>query len=128
MPARCGPVLLIEDDAYQREPLALLFELKGYDVVASGSVPEAWELLNGGLRPRVIVLDLMMPGMDGIAFRRAQLLDPVVSAIPVILYSGGVDLDLIAKNLDVVGHVAKPGNFDRLLGLVATHCRAHTGP
>ncbi|MGH7789005.1 MAG: response regulator [Candidatus Binatia bacterium] len=120
----CSRVLLIEDDASQREPLTLLFELKGYDIAAAASVPEAWEMLNAGLQPRVIILDLMMPGMDGIAFRRAQMLDPVVASIPVILYSGGADLDRIARNLDVVGHVAKPGNFDRLFGLVGAHCRA----
>jgi len=119
---RGAPILLIEDDAAQREPLTLLFELKGYKTTAAASVPEAWEVLNAGLRPRVIVLDLMMPGLDGIAFRRAQLLDPVVSKIPVVLYSGGADLDLIARNLEVVGHVAKPGNFDLLLRLVAAHC------
>ena len=114
-------ILLVEDDEYQREPLAILFRLEGYVVVAAASADEGLALLDGGFAPCVIVLDLAMPGMSGEQFREAQLLDPALSHIPVILYSGGDDLAHVARSLGVAAHASKP-DADRLLALVAAHC------
>jgi two-component system chemotaxis response regulator CheY len=115
-------VLIVEDDDDQREPLTLLFEMSGYDVTASNSAEAAMGLLQNGLRPCVIILDLMMPKMDGLAFRHAQLLDPDLSDIPVILYSGGGNLSETAKAMRADGYVEKPGNLDVLFGLVKRYC------
>lgn len=120
------PILLIEDDPNQREPLTLLLELKGYVVRAVSSVAEAWAVLEEGSRPCLIILDLMLPVVDGTAFRRAQLLDPVIAPIPVILYSASTDLDAIARQLDVAGAVAKPGNVTELIRLVDERCLRRT--
>jgi len=93
----------------------------GYRAVAAASGPAALALLRDGLRPCLIVLDMMMPGMSGEEFRRAQLSDPAIADIPVILYSSGHEMSDAARRLGVSGHATKP-RLQKLLGLVGTHC------
>ena len=59
----------------------------GYDAVGAPNGQAALDLLRSGIRPRAILLDLMMPVMDGWAFRREQLRDPQLAHIPVIVLS-----------------------------------------
>ena len=81
-------VLVVEDDRAVREALSALLEVEGYSVVAAANGEEALHHLQDGLRPSVILLDLMMPVMDGFEFRRRQLTDLRFSRIPVIVVSG----------------------------------------
>ena len=85
-------ILLIEDDEFQREPMAILFQQHGYDVTAVAGGQEALDLLRAGLTPCVIVLDLSLPHMTGEEFRREQRGDPTIAMIPIILYSSGDNL------------------------------------
>ena len=78
-------VLVVEDDPDVRGALAELLAGEGYHVSATADGAEALDTLRGGLRPSVIVLDLMMPNVDGWDFRRAQLEDPALAAVPVVL-------------------------------------------
>src|SRR6185295_11285273 len=78
-------VFVVDDDDDIRETLYGLLDDEGYEVAAFPTGREAFEALTGGARPRVILLDLMMPVMDGAEFRRAQLADPALAEIPVIL-------------------------------------------
>ena len=78
-------VLVIEDDTDVRNALAELLSAEGYAVSLTADGGEALETLRAGLRPSVILLDLMMPNVDGWDFRRAQLDDPTLAPIPVIL-------------------------------------------
>ncbi len=78
-------VLVIEDDSDVRNALAELLSGEGYAVSLTADGGEALDKLRGGLRPSVILLDLMMPKVDGWDFRRAQLDDPILAPIPVIL-------------------------------------------
>ncbi len=114
-------VLIVDDDANQREPLMIVLEAHGYETRAAESAPAALAILRSGYRPCLIVLDLMMPGMDGQEFRRQQLSDPTLADIPVILYSAGGDLTPVANRLRVIGHACKP-ELGSLLQLIATHC------
>jgi len=115
------PVLIVEDDADLREMMAQLLTLEGYQAATVSNGREALEYLEGDLdRPDVILLDLMMPVMDGWEFRRRQRADPGFSEVPVIVLSaldqnraGGIDPDAFLK---------KPLDFDRLLQLVRLYC------
>lgn len=78
-------VLVVEDDADVRGALAELLTGEGYQVTTTADGGEALDTLHGGLRPAVIVLDLMMPNVDGWDFRRAQLEDPSLAQLPVVL-------------------------------------------
>ncbi len=81
------PVLLIVDD----EPLGLksmasVFEGQGYELVLAGSGQEAMQLVETG-RPDVILLDVMMPGMDGLEACRHIRSHPGMAEIPILLVS-----------------------------------------
>ena len=73
-------------------------------------------------RPCVILLDLMMPIMDGKTFRSRQLLDPDLARIPVIVLSAYQSVAKYASELMLPDHLAKPFKLDDLLRLVHKHC------
>jgi CheY-like chemotaxis protein len=117
-----GPILIVDDDPDIRSAVGEMLELIGHAVVTAGDGGEALSRLRAGLVPCLILLDLEMPLKDGIAFRREQLADPILAAIPVILHSNRSDGANIAAQLQAVAHVSKSANFDALLPLVAAHC------
>ena len=110
-----GSVLLIEDDPECAAGFVAVLEHEGYQVQTAREGTAALMLLRAGFRADVILLDLMLPGMDGIAFRREQQADPQLRDIPVIAVSG-VDrlLDRI-RTEDGVAVFRKPVVFLRLL-------------
>ena len=118
--AHC-PVLIVEDDADLREMMAQLLALEGYQTAAVANGREALEYLQQENAPNLILLDLMMPVMDGWEFRRHQQANPALAAVPVIVLSAldqsrtaGVDAEAVLK---------KPLDFDLLLELVRLFCR-----
>ena len=115
-------ILLVEDDADSRACMASLLELEGYAVETAADGEEALRRLRNGLAPGLIVLDLMMPGMDGFQFRKEQLQDPKLSAIPVVIYSGHHDAKDNTALLTPNAYIQKPIDFDTFLDLVGAHC------
>jgi len=114
------PVLIVEDDADLREMMAQLLTLEGFRTAAVANGREALQYLGDGDKPEVILLDLMMPIMDGWEFRRRQQADPELSRVPVIVLSA---LDQgRAAGLDPDAFLKKPLDFDRLLELVRGYC------
>jgi two-component system response regulator MprA len=82
------PVLLVVDDETTiRDTLANLLSKEGYTVETAADGLDALEKLQGGLSPRLIVLDLMMPRLDGLAFRERQVAEPALANIPVVVIS-----------------------------------------
>jgi CheY-like chemotaxis protein len=98
------PVLLIEDNDGLREALARLLEARGYRVVQARDGQEGWEYLERGGCASVIVLDIMMPRLDGRLFRKRQLEREQCASIPVIVFTateGGVpDAVAVIRKLD----------------------------
>jgi CheY-like chemotaxis protein len=80
-------VLVIDDDEAIRTALAELLELSGYQVAVAADGLEGVELLEYGLEPSAIVLDLMMPRMDGWTFLRRLRDDPRHHGTPVVVTS-----------------------------------------
>jgi CheY-like chemotaxis protein len=117
-------ILLVEDDPDNRACMRSLLELEGYVVHTAADGAEALKRLRSGLQPGLIVLDLMMPGMDGFQFRKEQLADPKLSAIPVVVYSGHHDAKANAALLEPTAYIQKPIDFDSFLDLVSAHCAA----
>jgi CheY-like chemotaxis protein len=114
------PILIVEDDADLREMMAQLLTLEGFRAAAVANGREALQYLGDREAPQVILLDLMMPVMDGWEFRRHQQADPNLADVPVIVLSA---LDQTrAADLDAAAFLKKPLDFDRLLELVRQYC------
>jgi two-component system, chemotaxis family, chemotaxis protein CheY len=122
MPPR-SPVLVVEDDPEVRESLRRLLSDEGYEVTTAAEGQEGLERLHARPHPCCVVLDLMLPNMDGFEFRVRQMGDPEVAAIPVIVLSAGGDVERKVAHLDVAAAFTKPPDFDRLLACVAG-CRS----
>jgi CheY-like chemotaxis protein len=80
-------VLVVDDNPDEREATAMLLELNGTDVRLAQDGQEALDALHAGLRPCLILLDVNMPRMDGVAFWRAQQAEPALRDIPVAVLS-----------------------------------------
>lgn len=115
-------VLLVDDDAPHRNALGMLLEGQGFEVTMAGDGAEAWEKLRAGLRPCVVVLDLIMSGVSGWGFRRLQMTDPQLADIPVVVVSGLPDPKAAASELGAVEVLPKPALATRLLALVERNC------
>ncbi len=118
-----GTVLVVEDDLDIREVMRMILEASGYRVLEAGDGAEALAVARAH-RPRIILLDLMMPGMDGFQFREAQLQDPAIAAIPVVIVSGGGAVPEKAAELGAAGYLIKPTDVQRLLAILGDLCRA----
>ena len=113
-------VLIVDDDNDIREILGEVLTEAGYEVMGAKDGAEALRLLGEGeTLPCVILLDLMMPVMNGYEFRTAQKNDPQLSAIPVILLTAGVRPDVEA--LGVAAILPKPVKIPALLAAVDRH-------
>lgn len=121
-------VLVIEDDEMIRESLMELLEDHGYQTDGAGHGREALDKLLAPTTapPCLIVLDLMMPIMDGREFRRQQLADPALSQIPVVIMSAYRDFEQLADELAPVGMFRKPLKVQELLDVVDKFCCSRT--
>jgi CheY-like chemotaxis protein len=119
-------VLLVEDDLDVREAMADLLACEGLRVVVASDGREALDLLQAGLRPSVIVLDLTMPRMDGWDFRHAQMADPNLKDIPVIVVSAGsVRAEKVRSDLGDVQFLGKPFVPATFLDVIARCCQSN---
>jgi two-component system, chemotaxis family, chemotaxis protein CheY len=117
-PERGKTILVVEDDPLTREALGALLGGAGYTARAAAEGGEALEVLRQGPPPDLILLDLLMPGMDGWHFRREQQHDPALATIPVVVCSGTGDADLHAAALGAIGFIDKPIDPDQLLDTI----------
>ena len=122
-----GNVLIVEDDSDTREMLAAFLANEGFHTVAAEDGLEALHLLRTVRRraprtPCLVLLDLTMPRLGGLEFRRAQLGDPTVASVPVAVMSGAIDLERRAQDLGAVASVAKPIDLEILRDVVRRYC------
>ncbi len=118
-----GRILLVEDDLGIREALAEVLQDLGFEVRCAGNGAEALERLAAEDPPALIVLDLMMPVMDGWTFRAHQRSDPRLAAIPVMVVSA-IDARPSRRGaeLDVDAFLAKPFELERFVSEVHRLC------
>jgi CheY-like chemotaxis protein len=96
-------ILIIDDDASIRELLVEVLEEEGYPVQSASNGEEALSILRTLPKlPKLILLDLMMPVMDGWAFRQEQLQDPLLIGIPVVVLSAAYELHRQAAHIKAV--------------------------
>jgi CheY-like chemotaxis protein len=117
-------ILIVDDDAGIRQLLLLFLEHKGYTAKTAANGLEALDLLQPGQPlPQLILLDLMMPVMDGATFRQTQQAEPRIAAIPVVVLSAAENIEAQAPLLTADAYVPKPIEFDSLLQIVERYCQ-----
>jgi DNA-binding response OmpR family regulator len=110
-------VLVVDDDPSIQGFLAEALADEGYGVRTAANGREALTILDEW-RPDLILLDLMMPEMDGWVFRARQRTMPAVAAVPVIVLSATRDLTTKVQTLAPAEVFAKPFDLDALLGTI----------
>jgi CheY-like chemotaxis protein len=102
--------------------MADVLEAEGYRVAISGNGADALEQLRSADRPDLILLDMMMPVMDGWKFRQEQQTMTDVAAIPVVTVTADGDARGKAHSINAAGYLAKPVTIDALLDQVERIC------
>ena len=116
-------VLVVEDDLDIRQALMEILEEHGFTALGARDGAEALGLLGRATDlPCLILLDLMMPVMDGATFREAQRGDPRLASIPVVVLSAHRDLQGQAGSLDAVSILRKPPSVRELVNVLRAHC------
>ena len=123
-----GVVMIVEDDLDLRESITEVLEDCQFRTVGAANGQEAIEhLRRDPQRPCVILLDMMMPVMDGWQFRELQRDDPELRSIPVVVMTAHVDLRQTSDALGAAACLKKPIHLGTLLDTVERFCRK-TGP
>jgi two-component system chemotaxis response regulator CheY len=110
-------IMIVEDDDDIREMLRLVLECSGYRVATARDGLEAWDSLAQGERPVLIILDLMMPRMDGEQFLK-KLRASSGSSISVVVMSGHPGAIQTARDLKADASLIKPVELEDLLDTI----------
>jgi CheY-like chemotaxis protein len=113
-------VLVVEDDPDLREMMEQMLHLEGFATLTAPNGQAALDLLHSGAAVKVILLDLMMPVMDGWEFRRRQRADPRLARIPVVVMSA-LDGERLIE-IEPVAAFRKPLAFGRMIDLLQRLC------
>lgn len=114
-------VLIVEDDASLRETLILILEELDYQAVAAENGQQALARLHEmDTLPCIILLDLMMPVMNGWQFLEAMEKDAALARVPVVVMSAVAETSV--ESLKVAGHLTKPTTYDQLVAVVQQNC------
>lgn len=121
----CSRILVVDDDAGIRDMLTQVLEDEGYGVTtaADGQIALS-QLRQGSSPPCLILLDLMMPVMNGVQFRSEQQQDPWLASIPVVVISAHLSGRQRAHTVQAADYLEKPVDLPKLLDIVARYCGA----
>jgi diguanylate cyclase (GGDEF)-like protein len=115
-----GSILVVDDNRANREALASLLEVAGYEVTRAAGAQQALEMARAA-PPDLVISDVLMPGMDGYVLARQLRADPGTSAVPVIFYTAyfaGQDAQHLAQAHGVARVLVKPSENDVILRAV----------
>jgi CheY-like chemotaxis protein len=122
-------VLIVDDDRGFRAALAALLRAEGYRAAAVGDGDEAWARLTTGPPPDLVVLDMLLPGIDGWALLARRGADPKLARVPVLVVTAlGAASPAWAAELGASGFLRKPVAVEELLAEVRRLCRLDPRP
>jgi len=115
--------MVIEDDVDVRDALVEVLSDNGYTTIQASNGQEAIELLRSALpMPTLILLDVMMPVMDGWEFRNAQRADASIAEIPVVVLTAHANAQRTAEQMAAAGFLKKPVTLEALLETIDKFC------
>ncbi len=119
-----GTILIVDDEPAVREVLCETLEYEGYKTAAATHGRDALEWLRKNPPPCLVLLDLMMPVMDGYAFLEELQRDEKLRSIAVLIVSAATreKLEETARTTGAVGVLSKPLQLAALLAAVGKHC------
>jgi len=120
--AEAARILIVDDDVAWADGVAALLRLEAYAVTVAADGREALAVLRRDPRYDIILLDIMMPDIDGMRLRMYQRQDPRLAAIPVVLVSGAGELPERAARLGVKHCLMKPVEPATIIELVHRLC------
>jgi CheY-like chemotaxis protein len=121
-------ILVVEDDQDIRDSLQDVLDLMGFRVTVASNGQEALEQLSKMEPPCLILLDLMMPVMNGWEFRSCQKENPKFAEIPVVVVSADGNVKQKAESLGVAHCLKKPVDIDTLMKVAQTFCTQPARP
>ena len=115
-------ILIIDDDKVIRDTLGFILQEEGYSTTLAANGQEGLDLLANAERlPDVILLDIMMPVLNGIQFRQEQLNKPDIKRIPTIIMSADHSVHKNCASLGCKHVLKKPIDLDELLAILESH-------
>lgn len=117
-----GRVLVVDDDRGVREMFRRSLELANFETVVASGGDEGLRLLRADATIRLVLLDLMMPGIDGKQFRDLQRADARLAGIPTVIVTGSPLAQIVHAELMAVDYLLKPVAREHLVSVVGRYC------
>lgn len=111
-------ILVIEDHPDTLMLMSLVLQREGFTVTEASDGNDALQIIDGGLRPDLVLVDLRMPGCDGKEFMQRFRENPSFQRVPVYVTSGMGDLDQYTRDCGAQGYLEKPVDLDKLINKV----------
>ena len=118
-----GRVLVIDDDDGVRTVMRKQLQHAGFDVVVAASGAEGLAILRADASIRLVLLDMIMPVMDGWGVRQKQIEDPRLAQVPAIILTGAPLPSLVHDQLKAADYLLKPVGRDHLISVVSNYCQ-----
>jgi CheY-like chemotaxis protein len=112
-------VLVVDDEPTIRELVAEALRDAGYRVETAANGAEALDVMRSAPPPRAIVLDLMMPRLDGTSFVELMRLNPRLSSVPIVLVTAAYGGAKAAERIGARAYITKPFELDDLVDAVS---------
>jgi len=116
-------ILIVEDDIDIQETFAEILISEGYEVVTASNGREGLKQLEQSSEFHLVILDLMMPVLDGFGFRAEQLKNSEWAKIPVLVLSADGHIHKKLEGMPGIAYLKKPPDLDALLEKTRKHCR-----
>ncbi|WP_408095953.1 response regulator [Peredibacter sp. HCB2-198] len=120
IPGKCKTILIVEDDDDIRNVMIDLLESEGYTTKAATNGKEALDALGSMAKPCLVLLDMMMPIMNGRQFLDTIMSDTLLAPIPVLIVSAVADK---TNTEGSIGFLKKPIDIDVVLNVVSQYCK-----
>ena len=111
-------ILIVDDDEDIREVLSIILRSEGHQVEEAADGLDALARLRKGSAPSLILLDMMMPRLDGEGFTREMRSDPRIADVPVCIISGHTAAREKALQLGAIGCLVKPIELEQLAAIL----------